>query len=882
MTEQDGGPACQRTAGGRQVASIVLADVPDALCADGTRALASRSVCGTPAIRRLLETLQRCGIREHTVVVACGSDEVMEYASDVADRCLFAYTQDGVSRGEALRQGLRVLLDAGFTGDVLVIPCDRLVDELTLRDLIDRFRHEGATAALGVGDARDYPEADRVVANGHGAVTGIAALRDLRRACALVELDKAAEGGEVSPSKAREIALARFGDAATWQRELPELYTQVTAGGQITADLLRKAYAPEDRRVQVGHLRVPPERVDEVADLSVHLYQVPALVSALDGQWSGDGPIDGRLGDLLAAVAASGARVVSLAVEDVADVLCFASVAGQRETERRLFQRDPRPGEPSRAVRSAGDWLRLVEEGAALPKVLHAIYNGDSTAVARTRRTLRSMLGAYLERFGNGQVVLARSPGRVNLMGRHIDHQGGRCNMIAIDRDVLVVAGRRRDRTVRIHNLDDAAFPDRSFAIDEISAPLGRFEWSQHVSSAEVVSRIEASRGDWSHYVEAPLARLATAFPDRRLGGMNIVVSGSVPVAAGLSSSSALVVAVAEAVLALYGIECAPTRLADLCGEAEWYVGTRGGAGDHAAMKLARPGHVVQLGFLPLVVSEVVPMPEDHVLVVADSGIHARKTEGARDTFNHRVACYHIAREMLKRALPARADRIEHLRDVRARNLGIDYPEIVRAVASLPESLSRDGAAKVLPDDLRDRVLATHSADMAEYPVRGVALFGLSEIERSRGAADLLRQGAIGELGRWMSRSHDGDRVSVWAAGADQPSLYYHPVDDEAMEDLLYASLRREPATEMQLQAGAYGCSLPEIDHMVDIALSVEGVRGAQIAGAGLGGCMMALTRVDACDRLRAALDDRYYGPRCQAGMVIACAAVAGSGVIAA
>ena len=77
-------------------------------------------------------------------------------------------------------------------------------------------------------------------------------------------------------------------------------------------------------------------------------------------------------------------------------------------------------------------------------------------------------------------------------------------------------------------------------------------------------------------------------FPHLALKGLNLAVAGDVPLAAGLSSSSTLVVAALEAALLLNGLEIPHEKKAVRCGEAEWYVGTRGGAGDHAAMLYAQ------------------------------------------------------------------------------------------------------------------------------------------------------------------------------------------------------------------------------------------------------------------------------------------------------
>ena len=71
---------------------------------------------------------------------------------------------------------------------------------------------------------------------------------------------------------------------------------------------------------------------------------------------------------------------------------------------------------------------------------------------------------------------------------------------------------------------------------------------------------------------------------------MDAAVNGNIPMAAGLSSSSALVVASMEAITAVNGLHPAPAELVTWCGQAEWFVGSHGGSADHAAIRLGRAG----------------------------------------------------------------------------------------------------------------------------------------------------------------------------------------------------------------------------------------------------------------------------------------------------
>ena len=87
-------------------------------------------------------------------------------------------------------------------------------------------------------------------------------------------------------------------------------------------------------------------------------------------------------------------------------------------------------------------------------------------------------------------------------------------------------------------------------------------------------------------------------------------------------------------------------------------------------------------------------------------------------------------------------------------------------------------------------------------------------------------------------------------------------------------------AAQLFMQPGAYACSTPEIDAMVDIASGVPGVAGAQLAGAGLGGCIMVLVRKEGVPAVRRALATRYYRPRGLQPAAIPCVTVEGAGLV--
>ena len=99
------------------------------------------------------------------------------------------------------------------------------------------------------------------------------------------------------------------------------------------------------------------------------------------------------------------------------------------------------------------------------------------------------------------------------------------------------------------------------------------------------------------NYVKGAAIRLQRRFPDQQLPGLRLALHGNIPQGGGQSSSSAIVVGTALALAQLAGLPLDRRALAERCGEAEWYVGTRGGSGDHAAMLLGGREGLIHLCF---------------------------------------------------------------------------------------------------------------------------------------------------------------------------------------------------------------------------------------------------------------------------------------------
>jgi len=289
---------------------------------------------------------------------------------------------------------------------------------------------------------------------------------------------------------------------------------------------------------------------------------------------------------------------------------------------------------------------------------------------------------------------VARAPGRVNLIGDHTDYNGLPVFPMALQRDITILFRPREDATVRIANVD-SRFPYFSVVLDQQIEP--------------------STRGDWSNYARAAGQALSRSFGP--LKGFDGVVSGNIPVAAGLSSSSAMVVAVAMALIDVNSISIKPLQLMSLMARAEHYTGAEGGGMDQAICLGGASNAAIKIEFDPLRLTPV-PVPKKWCFIVAFSGLRAEKSGDAREAYNSRARQSRAAIETLSQRLPIARSYRELIADTRTDEL------LATAQDHLDDLLFR-----------RFRHIVTEAARVDE-------------------AGRAMEDGDIREFGRLMSASH--------------------------------------------------------------------------------------------------------------------------------
>ncbi len=355
---------------------------------------------------------------------------------------------------------------------------------------------------------------------------------------------------------------------------------------------------------------------------------------------------------------------------------------------------------------------------------------GLSAGAAQEKSELFAMARAALDSLGASEGRPSRRtrdvrafwvPGRVEFLGKHTDYAGGRSLLCAVERGICIVAVPRTDRRLRI-----------------VDACL------EHVVDSELDPRVTAPPGHWSTYPLTVARRMARDFGARdSLVGADIAFASDLPIASGMSSSSALVVAT---FLALADVNALRERaefrrelpsleqIAGYLGAVEngyGYgafagdvgVGTFGGSEDHTAILCALPGALVQYSFCPVRFERAVPLPADHELVIAYSGVTAEKIGAAREHYN--------------RLSLATQELAAHWYDITGR----DDATLGDALASAPDAAAR--------------MLAMLHADRGDLHDR-LTQFVVESTELIPRAGDALLRGDLRQLGALVERSQSG------------------------------------------------------------------------------------------------------------------------------
>ncbi|NUP99617.1 MAG: hypothetical protein HUU35_07165 [Armatimonadetes bacterium] len=534
-----------------------------------------------------------------------------------------------------------------------------------------------------------------------------------------------------------------------------------------------------------------------------------------------------------------------------------------------------------------------------IKQTLLRLYGNKPSIWAERCRLFREALGAYRERYGSGPVLLSRSPARLSL-NPHSDHQGSYVLYGCHAREIVVVVGWRDDDQFVVGNAAPEFASGLTFGVpQEVALDAAAWErgWVEYIDTPAVKAAVAelkdrknraAGRTGTVNYVKGAVLRLAHARPGEIDHGLNLLVAGDIHYGAGQSSSSAIVVATALAVNAVYHLGFERKALVRLLGEAEWYVGTRGGSGDQAAMLLGQRGKLTNIQFVPPLGFRdlrTTEFPDGYQMYIVNSGTRAEKSSAQKRMFNSGVFAYKFAYSEMHRALVRNHSRwgipneviegTHWLADFNTERLPL--PRIYDLLQTLEADCPMEEIERRYPEQfgqLTQSFFDTSDLDLLpkSVPLRGAAMYGIGRADRGMMQDMLLATAspeAMVEFGELTTITHDGDRrfqrdgngtMAPYRGHLDRLSDDYLGKMAHQASEAPRGSTAWE-AIQLRRQPGFYGASVQQLDAIVDLVTPLDGVLGAGLMGAGGGGVVLVVTRdsEEVESNLRQTLSRDYY-----------------------
>lgn len=270
----------------------------------------------------------------------------------------------------------------------------------------------------------------------------------------------------------------------------------------------------------------------------------------------------------------------------------------------------------------------------------------------------------FLEAFGEEPDIVAAAPGRVNLIGEHIDYSEGFVLPFAIKDRTLVAVRKRDDSTVRIASV----------------------QRRNKIAVVDIKDVKPGLKGEWERYALGVLWSMGVT------SGLDLMIDGNVPLGAGLSSSAALECSVATAINHLFDLGFSLEELARLTQKAEnQYVGVPCGIMDQSVSLMATQGFALLLDCRDLSTRNIPFDVASHnlELLIIDTQAHHALTDGGYA--ERRASCESVAvklgvksmRELTLNQLESGREQLTDTEYIRARHAVSEMTRVLDCVEAL-------------------------------------------------------------------------------------------------------------------------------------------------------------------------------------------------------
>ncbi|KAI0553544.1 galactokinase [Xylaria curta] len=476
---------------------------------------------------------------------------------------------------------------------------------------------------------------------------------------------------------------------------------------------------------------------------------------------------------------------------------------------------------------------------------LHDIYTTQALADQGVR--WNTLLEKFQAHYGSPAQFVARSPGRVNIIGEHIDYSLYPCLPMAITPDVIIAVSTdvtpAVDGTykIKIANVDQQRFPTREFDI-----PYSEVE-------------IDATKHEWTNYFKSGLRGALELLrkkhgADFKPSSMQVLMDGTVPAGGGLSSSAAFVSASALAVMVANGESDIDKKdLTEVAIVSERAVGVNSGGMDQSASVFGERGSALLVSFAPALSARPVFFPKTNpelCFMIVQSFVTSNKQVTGPIHYNLRVVEVSMAAAVLNAKLcPAGTELPKDAGPLGVSIHGFHDNYFKGTQKSMSEQLEEliELTKKTLTQEqgyTAEEVASHIGISVDDLKARFMSSFPV------RGEYFKLRQRALHVFTEAL-------RVIRFLTLLEDPAQA--PSSDNTVEfNQRLGNLLNETQDSCR---DVYECSAPEIDEICRIAREA-GSYGSRLTGAGWGGCSVHLVPADNVDQIKAALIEKYYSKR--------------------
>lgn len=537
----------------------------------------------------------------------------------------------------------------------------------------------------------------------------------------------------------------------------------------------------------------------------------------------------------------------------------------------------------------AGEWLDLFNDiPTYFKKYLEGLYGSNPEVLKERIKVYIGALEKFIQLYGRDEdVIIVRSPARINLRGMHVDTHGGGLNLITHDRETVMVLSASKDTgALEFNNFHSDRFEPVRFSLREFtSLPEFNKDWNDFINCPKIKELISAERGHWGNYLKGAALSVRHRFKDNNLLGFKAVINSDIPQGAALSSSHSLANVVISGILALNKLKLSRKDMVVAIQDGEWFTGARSGLADQGAMVFGRRGEILNTPLfkegLDLTDPKYIDLPEDKYSIMVIESFKTRSLSGRQkvDYSKPRFA-YSIALDILKTELRKKGGYPEgFIKNIN--NLSKVCPDyfskyggtkaIYEALLLVPETITVDKLREKYPDIDIDGVYNRYFGDLSDemkpkdFNVRGPLLWGISECCRAKRFYEHMVAAEYEKAFELLNVGHEGDRVSRFdvATGAIEDVIM--DVSDEyiklMLENLESGNSEKIRQASLELQPGNYRASSKALDTLVDICRS-EGAK-ACLTGAGLAGVVIAVVEKGKGleKRIATSIYEKYYKP---------------------